>query len=135
MSKRNGAMSREENAHNNTNRPARIPLGQGSKLAVAECYKKGGFHQHWFIDRAGELESAQAAWYEFVKDEKGNKITTPAGRGETHYLMQIDEETYRKDMAAQQKKVTDTTRKAVKVKKNKGEYSPEGEDSAVTREI
>lgn len=135
MTNHKQAQSREDKAHSPKNRPDRIPLGQGSKLDVPACYKKPGMHYHWFIDRPGELEGAAAAWYEFVKDDQGKKITTPAGRGETHFLMCIDQETYLKDMAKQQEMVTNTTRQNVAVKKERGEYSPEGNDLAVSREI
>lgn len=130
---RNGAVSREEAAHNNKNRPARVPFSQGAKLTVPDTYKKEGFHQHWFVDEPGELESAQAAWYEFVRDDQGNKIKTPAGAGNYHYLMEIDQKTYDEDMKQQQDMITSTTKDATKIKK--GEYSPEGEDSALTRRL
>ena len=131
--KRNGATSREEAAHTPKNRPERVRLGQGSKMSVPECYKREGYHQYWFIDRPGDIEAATAAWYEFVKDDSGKKITTPAGNGNLHYLMEIDQKTYDEDMLAQQELITDTTRKAVKVKNH--EYSPEGHDAAITRDI
>lgn len=128
-------MGREEGAHTNQKRPERIPLGQGSKLTVAKHLLKPGYHAHWFIDRPGQLEGAKAAYYEFVRDENGQKITTPAGRGETHYLMHIEQRYYDEDMIKQQEMVTETTRAAIKVKKSKGEYSPEGEENSVTRDI
>jgi len=136
MSKnRNGALSREEKAHTPKKRADRIKLGQGTRLEIPACYKKKGFHYHWFIDRPGELEGAQAAWYEFLKDDNGNKITSPAGKGETHYAMYIDEETYKKDMFAQQAMVTAATQRNIEVKKDQGEYSPEGNANAITRDI
>ncbi len=135
MSKnRNNALSREDKAHSGK-KPDRIKLGQGSKLAVAARYKRKDFHQHWFIDRAGEIEGAEAAWYKFVVNDMGEKITSPAGRGETHYLMEIDEKTYRQDMTEQQKMVTATTKRNIEVKKHQGEYSPEGNENAITRDI
>jgi len=127
-------MSRDEKAHTPGGRPERVPFGQGAKLTVPKGIVKKGYHAHWFIDRPGELESAQAAYYEFVTVE-GKKYSTPAGQGLNHYLMQIEQKYYDQDMIKQQEMVTETTRQAVKVKKAQGEYSPEGEDLAVTRDI
>lgn len=127
--------SRNEKAHAAKKRPTRIPLGQGSKLSLAEKYIRKGYHCHLFIDKDGELESAQAAYYEFVKDDEGNKVKMPAGNGRTHYLMEIEEQYYSDDMAAQQKMITDTTRQKITVNKAAGEYSPEGHKVAVTRDI
>ena len=81
------------------------------------------------------LEGAQGAWYEFVKNEQGENVKLPAGNGLTHYLMAIPKKLYEEDMAEQQKLVTETTRQEVKVKAAAGEYSPEGHDSAITRDI
>lgn len=127
-------MNRDQKAHTPEGRPERVPFNQGSRLSVAKGIIAPGYHGHWFIDKPGELESAKAAYYEFVK-VKGKKYTTPAGNGFTHYLMQIEQEYFDQDMTKQQKMVTKTTRQAVKVKKGQGEYSPEGEELAVTREI
>ena len=131
--KRNGAVSREEKAHQPKKRLERVKLGAQGKMDVPECYKKEGYFQYWFIDRPGDIEKAQAAWYEFVKDDAGNKITTPGGNGNTHYLMEIDRETYNKDMSEQQALNDQTTNAAIKIKA--GEYSPEGHDRAITRDI
>ena len=134
MSNKKLSMTRDQKAHTPEGRPERVPFNQGSKLSVPKGIIKDGYHGHWFLDKPGEIESAQAAYYEFVK--VGNKkYSTPAGRGFTHYLMQIEQKYYDDDMVKQQKMVTKTTRQAVKVKKAQGEYSPEGEDLAVTREI
>jgi len=118
-------------AHTPKNRPARVPLGQGKRLDVPDHLKHDGFHQYWFIDRPGQIESAVSAWYDFVLDE-GQKVTRPAGNGETHYLMEIDQETYDKDMRVQQDLITETEKASFKVKSK--EYSPEGHGSAVTKD-
>lgn len=128
-------VSRDDKAHTANKRPKRIPLGQGSKLSLAERYVKKGFHHYLFLDKPGELESAQAAYYEFVKDENGDKVKMPAGNGLNHYLMCIPKKLYDEDMAAQQKMVTETTRQNVRVNQAAGNYSPEGHDSVVTRDI
>lgn len=134
MSKNKLSMNRDQKAHTPEGRPERVPFNQGSKLAVPKGIIKPGYHGHWFIDKPGELESAQAAYYEYVK-VGGKKYKTPAGQGFYHYLMQIEQEYFDQDMAKQQEMVTKTTRQAVKVKKTQGEYSPEGEELSVTREI
>ena len=128
-------VKRNEKAHTAKNRPTRIPLGQGSKLAMAEKYIRKGYHCHLFLDKDGDLEAAQASYYDFVKDDEGNKVKMPAGNGRTHYLMEIEDEYYQQDMAAQQKMITDTTRRKITVKQAAGEYSPEGHKTAVTRDI
>lgn len=139
--KRNGAFTREEAAHTPPSRAERAPrvqFGQGGKLVLPEAYKKPGFHQHWFVDEPGELEGAEAAWYEYILDEKGNKITTPAGNGLTHYAMEIDLATYNADQKAEQERLHKATQDAAKV--GTGQYSAngkgvEGVGTAVSREI
>lgn len=126
---------RNEKAHTAKKRPERIPLGQGSKLAMAERYIRPGYHCHLFLDKDGEIEAAKAAYYEHVKDDSGNSVKMPAGNGRTHYLMEIEDKYYHADMEAQQKMITDTTRQNVTVNKTAGEYSPEGHNTAVTRDI
>jgi len=132
-------MTRDEKAHKPEGRPERVPFNQGAKLSVPKHIMKGGWHYHWFVDKAGELEGAEAAWYQFVLVDN-KKYTTPAGEGangqpRTHYLMRIEDKHYKQDMAKQQEMVNKTMHDSIKVKKAKGEYSPEGEDSAVTRDI
>jgi len=129
-------VSRDDKAHSAKRRPARIKLGQGSKLALAERYATDKTkHYHLFLDNPGELEGAESAWYDFVKDENGEKIKIPAGNGLTHYLMCIPKKLYDEDMADQQKMVTETTKQNVKVNQAAGNYSPEGHDAVVTRDI
>ena len=128
--------TRDSKAHAPKNRPERIKLGQGSKLALANAYATDKTkHYHLFLDNPGELEGAQGAWYEFVKNVDGDKVKIPAGNGLTHYLMAIPKKLYDEDMADQQKLNTDTTRRNVQVNKAQGNYSPEGHDSVVTRDI
>ena len=130
---RNGSITREEKAHAPDKRPERIKFGAGSKFTVPPQYKKEGYFQYWFIDRPGEIEQAKAAWYEFVLDEKGNKITVPDKSDRLHYLMEIDQATHDKDIAEQQADVTQTTKNAIEIKE--GEYSPTGKNTAATMEL
>ena len=128
--------ARDTKAHAAAKRPARIPLGQGSKLGLFDNYATDkSKHYYAFLDKPGELEGAQAAWYDFVKDANGEKIKIPAGNGLTHYLMAIPKKLYEEDMAAQQKLVTETTKQNVRINKSAGNYSPEGYDAVVTRDI
>lgn len=132
MSNKN-TLSRDQKANTPKNRPERVPFGQGSKLAIADRHVRKGYHAHLFLDKPGELEGARAAWYEFVLDENGKKITMPAGKGLTHYLMEIDQETYDEDMRKQQDLNDKKTQAINEVKP--GEYSPGGKSSAITRDM
>lgn len=129
-------VSRDDKAHTSAKRPKRIPLGQGSKLSLFDNYATDKTkHYYGFLDKPGELESVAAAYYEFVKDGNGDKVKIPAGNGLNHYLMYLPKKLYDEDMAAQQKMVTETTRQNVRVNQSAGNYSPEGHDSVVTRDI
>ena len=129
-------LTRDKQAHAAVKRPTRIPLGQGSKLSLAENYATDKTkHYHLFLDKPGELEGAEKAWYDFVKDDSGNKVKIPAGNGLTHYLMSIPKKLYEEDMASQQTLVTETTKRNVRVNHAAGNYSPEGHDAVVTRDI
>jgi len=126
-------LSRNDKAHTPKNRPERVPFGQGSKLAIADMYTKDkNFHYHLFIDRPGELEGAEAAWYEYVTKENGEKVSMPAGKGLTHYLMKIDMKTYQEDMAKQQKLVDNKTRSINTIKSD--QYSPGGHNTPMTKD-
>ncbi len=131
-------ITRDKQAHAAINRPTRIPLGQGSKLSLFDNYATDkAKHYYAFLDKPGELEGAESAWYDFVKDDSGEKVKLPAGNGLTHYLMAIPKKLYDEDMANQQKLVTSTTRENVRI--NTGDsarnYSPEGHDAVVTRDM
>lgn len=131
-------ISRDDKAHSAKKRPARIKLGQGSKLSLFDSYSTDkNKHYYGFLDKPGELESAVAAYYDFVKDDNGEKVKLPAGNGLTHYLMCIPKELYEEDMNDQQKLITAATK--VKAKVDTGDvaknYSPEGHDAMVTRDL
>ena len=128
--------TRDTKAHSAAKRPARIPLGQGSKLSLFDTYATDkSKHYYAFLDKPGELEGAYAAHYDYVKNQDGEKVKLPAGNGLTHYLMSIPNKLYNDDMAAQQKLITATTKQNVRVNKSAGNYSPEGHDAVVTRDI
>lgn len=89
-------------------RPARKPFGALlQRLAYPD---RPNYHRHWFNDVAGRISRAQEAGYEHVKDHDGKNVSKVVGTAEggapLHaYLMEIPEEWYREDIAAQQKEV------------------------------
>lgn len=67
---------------------------------------KPNFHQHWFNDVVGRIARAQEAGYDFVLDKEGKKVCEVVGVAESGgplhaYLMELPEEWYQQDMAAQ----------------------------------
>lgn len=89
-------------------RPDRKPFGTlEAKLNYPE---RAGYHRHWFNDIPGRVQRSQEAGYEHVKDNSGKNVSrivgTAEGGGPLHgYLMEIPEEWFNADMAAQQKEV------------------------------
>jgi hypothetical protein len=131
--KKPGPKPRADRAgHENAERPARIPMQAGLKMDYS-AYRRDGYVLYLAIDKPGMLEQMQRAWWQFVTDDRGNKITCPAGGGFTHYLMEIEQKYYDEDMAKQQASITETTKKAARLKE--GEYLPEGSDGVLTREV
>ena len=128
------AKSRDSQAHTNKDRPARVPMTGGNKLHVPEEVKEEGYHYYWAIDRKGMIEQLQAAWYEKVKDERGEDYTVQAGHGETHYLMRIEEKYYLEDMAKQQQQNLNTTNTQAQAL-GEDEYVPMGRQAVTEREL
>jgi hypothetical protein len=89
-------------------RPARKPFGAlDQKLAYPD---RLGYHRHWFNDVAGRVARAQEGGYEHVKDREGKNVTRIVGTAEgggalNAFLMEIPEEWYQEDMAAQQSEI------------------------------
>ena len=128
------ADSRSSKAHKNGSRPARIPLSAGNKLNVPESLKEEGYHYYWAIDRKGMIEQLESAWYEKVQDERGQNVTVPAGNGETHYLMRIEQRYYDEDITKQQQLNIDATAKQAQ-QLGESEYVPQGHKQVAEREI
>ena len=126
--------SRTDKAHSNKKRPARIPMSAGNKLHVPDAIKKEGYQYYWAVDRKGLIEQMEAAWYEKVKDERGDAITVPAGGGEVHYLMCVQQEYYDEDIATQQQQNIDTTANQAQ-SLGEDEYVPMGRKAVAEREI
>tara|TARA_R110002096_G_scaffold301152_1_gene495921 strand:+ start:398 stop:790 length:393 start_codon:yes stop_codon:yes gene_type:complete len=126
--------TRENKAHNSKKRPARIPMSAGNKLHIPEHLKEDGYFYYWAIDRKGAIEQMEAVWYERVKDDRGEDLTVPGGKGETHYAMKIKQEYYDEDIAKQQQRNIDATTKMAQ-KLNEDEYVPQGRQNVMEREI
>lgn len=88
----------------------RVPFGaQSLKLAVPP---RPGYKRHWFNDEPGRVQRAELAGYTLVKDSKGQpvaRITGKAegGRGRNSYLMEIPQDWYEEDQAAEQAALED----------------------------
>jgi hypothetical protein len=126
--------SRTQNAHQNKARPERIPMSAGNKLHIPEQLKEEGYFYYWAVDRKGMIEQMEAAWYERVKNERGEDLTVPAGKGETHYCMKIKQEYHDEDIEKQQQRNIDATAKMAQ-KLNEDEYIPQGRQNVMEREI
>lgn len=131
-----GRPARGEEAHQNKQRPARVPMSAGNKLMVPDSLKEEGYQYYWAItgpDHPGKLAQMEAAYWEFVIRD-GEKMELPAGKGNTHVLMRLPMEYYREDMAAQQKRNIDATQKDVQALGD-SEYLPMGQTKVVERDI
>ena len=126
--------NRNSQAHQNKERPPRIPMSAGNKLYVPESLKKEGYQNYWQVDRPGILEQMERAWWVKVKDERGGNITVPGGGGETLYLMEIEQKYYDEDIAKQQKMNIETTAKQAQ-QLGEEEYVPMGRQAVTEREI
>lgn len=131
-----GRPARGNKAQENSQRPARIPMSAGNKFKAP---KREGYQRYWAItgvDHPGKLEEMQAAWWEFVLDDDGQKITRPAGKGNTHILMEIEQKYYDEEIAVQQARNIDATQKSVQTL-GPDEYIANGQKNVVekTREI
>lgn len=118
--------------------PGRPPKGAGRKpfggVTQRLAYpQRPNYHRHWFNDVPGRIQRAEEAGYEHVLDNEGKKVSaivgTAEGGGALHaYLMEIPQEWYDQDMAAQQAEI-DKTEEAMKSgtfqgKEGDGRYVP-----------
>jgi hypothetical protein len=72
------------------------------------------------------------AYWDYVTDERGEKVTQPSGGGEMHYLMEIEQRYYDEDISAQQAETTDKLRSTVENQSD--EYTPKGHEDVLTRD-
>ena len=115
-------------------RPARVPMSSGNALHAPN---REGYQRYWAIEgpnHVGEIARMEAAWWQPVLDDDGNKITIPAGGGNTHVLMEIEQQYYDEDIARQQQRNIDATQKNVQ-SLGEDEYVPMGRKNVVEREI
>ena len=129
-----GRPARGDKAKENSKRPARVPLSSGNKF---QAPKREGYQRYWALtgpDHPGRLDEMEAAWWQFVLNESGQKITRPAGKGNTHVLMEIEQKYYDEEIAAQQKRNIDATQKTLQTL-GEDEYVPMGQKNVVEREI
>jgi hypothetical protein len=99
----------------------RKPFGSMNlKLAYPD---RVGFHRHWFNETPGRIQRAQEAGYEHVTTD-GKPVSKVVGTAEgggalTAFLMEIPEEWYTEDMAAQQREI-DEKEKSIKERQMDG---------------
>ena len=91
-------------------RKSRKPFGSHMQKLAYE--PRSGYHRHWFNDTPGRLDRAVEAGYQFVMDKGGQRVARPVGVGESGgalmaYLLEIPEEWYKEDMAAEQQRIDD----------------------------
>lgn len=122
--------SRDDKAHS-AGRPPRVRMVAGQKLNFDRYTTDKDYHYRAFTDGPGRLEQAEAAWWEYVKDEDGNRVTRPAGPF-THYLMRIHNKYYQEDQELKQKNIVDTLKKQNKLERT--EYVPEGHHHALQKD-
>lgn len=90
--------------------------GMEQKLAYEQ---RAGFHRHWFNeDRKGGISRVLEAGYTHVKDNEGKIVSRLVGKQENGqpqhaFLMEIPEEWYKEDMAAQAREINEKE-KAIK---------------------
>lgn len=112
-----------------TKRAKRVPMARAKKLDVKP---KPGYYRHWFSQ--SNLAKAEAAYYSFVTDDEGAKITRPAGNGEARlFLMEIKEEFYREDVELARQNINDVVSDKVQ-NLGKDEYIPEGQANPMVTE-
>lgn len=87
----------------------RIPFGsQKQRLAYPT---RPGFVGYWFNDDADRIDRALQAGWDFVRDARGQPVSRPVGRkaeaqgGLRAYRMELPEDIYKADYAAEQARV------------------------------
>ncbi len=84
----------------------RVPFGSARQKMAVE--PRPGYHRHWFNDEPGRVDRALEAGYSHVTDVKtGENKKMVVGRYEsgapqTAYLMEVPQEWYDEDQAAEQ---------------------------------
>ena len=115
-------------------RPERVKMNSGNKL---QAPKREGYQRYWAItgpDHPGKIEQMEAAWWVKVKREDGGDWNVPAGKGNTHVLMEIEQKYYDEDIAEQQKRALDATQTEAQAL-GTDEYVPMGRKAVVERDL
>ena len=86
-----GNLSREQVAHGEGRAPRRSMTGLDLNLYFAPKYtaNKNMYYRIFIEDGRGRLQKAEAAYYEYVLDENGAKLTVNSGNKKM-YLMALD---------------------------------------------
>lgn len=123
--------SRPDAAHKRERAP-RVAMVAGQALN-AEHLKKPGFKYRWFSDKneGSRLAQAQAAWWDFVKEENGEKVSRRSGP-ETLFLMEIEEKYWNDDQKLKAQRIIDTIKKEQILAKD--EYLPDGRHHALQKD-
>lgn len=118
-------------------RPQRKPFGS---LELKMNYPaRPGFHRHWFNDSKGRIERALEAGYTHVNGKDGKPVsmivgTAEGGGPQTGFLMEIPEEWFQEDMAAQQRLVDEKEamikRGELEASDGDGRYVPKNADGS-----
>ena len=112
-------------------RSARKPFG--SMSLKLDYPQRTGFHRHWFNDIPGRVARAVEAGYEHVKGSDQKNVSRVVGVAEgggalTAFLMEIPEEWYQQDMAAEQRIINEKEaamkRGVADGKEGEGQYVP-----------
>ena len=122
--------SRESNAHS-SKRPARVRMVAGQKLNFGKLVQDPNYAYRAFADKPGRLDSALAAYWEFVKTEDGESVKRPSG-ADTMYLMRIEKKYFDEDQKLKQENIKNTLRKENVLEKD--EYVPEGHHHALQKD-
>jgi len=123
--------TRAVKAKENKARPKRVPMSAGAKLVIPEgLVDRKKFYPRFIADDPGRLAQAELARYEYVVDEKGNKVIR---NGVVDlYLMKLPMEYREEDLKLKAKRVSDSMIETQKM--GKDEYLPEGKKAALERE-
>lgn len=116
----------------------RQPFGEARLKLQAPA--RPGFRRYWFNDTPGRVQGALEAGYSFVK-LNGRNTRNVVGRAReggalVAYLMEVPQEWFDKDMAAQQARVdeTDAAIKGGRLGATKGEMTKDGDNRYVPKE-
>jgi len=112
----------------NPSRAPRVPMVAGKNL---ELPIRKGYHRHWFINKPGRIEQAENAYWGFIFDDTGSKITRPSGPF-LMFAMEIEDRYWKEDNDLKNKKTIDTLRAEQELSVD--EYVPEGRSHVLEKD-